>query len=97
MTADIIHLDKARDGRLRRTYGITVEDYDRMLREQSGVCAGCGWKPGPGQRRLAVEHNHKTHKVRGLVCWKCNQAIKKLRDSSDIAYNLYLFLKRSGD
>jgi Autographiviridae endonuclease VII len=95
--AEIIEFDRARDYRYKRLYGITLQEYERILAEQNGSCAGCGWKPKPGQRRLHVDHNHKTLKVRGIVCWKCNSAIKKLRDSSMIAYNLYVYLKKAGD
>ena len=87
-------LDSAREARLKRTYGISIADYNGMLKRQGGVCAGCGWSPKPGQRRLHVEHNHRTGRVRGLVCWRCNSAIKKLRDDPQIAYNLAVFLAR---
>lgn len=55
---------------LYRKLGITNEDYERMLAEQCGVCAICG-KP-PKSKRLHVDHNHKTLKVRGLLCYSCN-------------------------
>lgn len=89
--------DKARESRLKRLYGITIAEYDARLAAQGGGCAGCGWKPKPHQRKLHVEHNHRTGKVRMLACWKCNQAIKKLRDSSRIAYNIARYLEAAGD
>jgi hypothetical protein len=49
---------------------MTVEQYDRMFKAQKGVCAICG-RP-PKTVRLAVDHNHKTGKVRGLLCFRCN-------------------------
>ena len=63
---------------LKRTFGITLEDFDRMVKDQDGVCAICG-KPetastGNGSvRRLAVDHDHKTGKIRSLLCGVCNQ------------------------
>ena len=54
-----------------RKYGITIADYDRMLEEQGGVCKLCG-RP-PAKRRLHVDHNHKTKRVRGLLCFRCNR------------------------
>jgi hypothetical protein len=53
--------------------GVTDADYDRMLNEQGGGCAICG-NP-PKSRRLHVDHDHKTGKVRGLLCFRCNRAL----------------------
>lgn len=61
---------KAKDRRLRKTYGITITEYDRMLKEQKGVCWICH-RP-PKKRALAVDHDHKTGQVRGLLCSNCN-------------------------
>jgi hypothetical protein len=47
-----------------------AELYDRLLGEQGGVCAICG-NP-PKTRRLHIDHDHKTGKVRGLLCHRCN-------------------------
>jgi len=55
---------------LMRQYGITAEQYDKMLARQGGKCAMCG-RP-PKKIRLAVEHDHKTKRVRGLTCYRCN-------------------------
>lgn len=56
---------------LKRKYGITLAEYDQMLEEQHGVCAICGGAD-PSGRRLAVDHDHETGKVRGLLCTSCN-------------------------
>lgn len=60
-------------------YGITADDYDRMLKEQDGKCKLCnkeehvrGTTPDKKPKRLAVDHCHKTGKVRGLLCHNCN-------------------------
>lgn len=58
---------------LIKTYGITPEQYDAMLARQGGVCALCG--RAPKTRRLAVEHDHHTGRVRGLSCHFCNRQI----------------------
>lgn len=54
-------------------------DYDIMFIKQNGVCAICGrketTKSGKPEPRLSVDHNHKTNKVRGLLCRKCNAEI----------------------
>jgi hypothetical protein len=66
------------DNRLRHDYGITLEEYTRLLDKQKGLCAICGKPPkggSPTNQRLHVDHNHTTGKVRGLLCKNCNTAI----------------------
>src|SRR5258708_183095 len=55
--------DRDRANQLRRDFGITVMQYDKMLVHQSGVCAICGHPPKTV--RLAVDHDHQTLRVRG--------------------------------
>lgn len=59
---------------LKRNYGISLEQYTQMLTAQDGKCAICGGINANG-KRLFVDHNHKTGKVRALLCHKCNFAI----------------------
>jgi recombination endonuclease VII len=63
-----------RNGHLMRKFGITVEDYERMLEKQGGGCKICH-DPPPENGSLHVDHDHKTGKVRSLLCLKCNNAI----------------------
>lgn len=58
---------------LKRRYGITLEQYDKMFEEQNGNCAICGLPEL--MRRLSVDHNHKTGEVRALLCHQCNLMI----------------------
>lgn len=58
----------------KNRYGITFEDYDRMLREQGGHCALCPWEP-TAKKRLMVDHCHETGAVRGLLCPYCNSSL----------------------
>lgn len=51
-------------------YGITAEQYNQMFATQDGVCAICG-RP-PKTKRLHVDHDHKTGKIRSLLCMMCN-------------------------
>lgn len=64
-----------------RKYGITIEIYETMLAGQGGVCRIC--KRPPGSKRLGVDHNHATGKVRGVLCQKCNTAIGLADDNAD--------------
>ena len=77
-----IYGEKHRNGtwwalRLKKLYGLLPADYDRLLEKQGGVCALCGRGPKPGgrNRRLCVDHCHKTRRVRGLLCVPCNLAL----------------------
>jgi hypothetical protein len=65
---------------LKRTYKITPEEYDRMLLEQNGVCAICLRPNETKFKYLAVDHNHSTGAIRGLLCSNCNLAIGLLKD-----------------
>jgi hypothetical protein len=56
---------------LLRQYAMTSADYDRLFEEQRGVCAICG-RP-PKNNLLAVDHDHITGRVRGLLCAPCNR------------------------
>ncbi len=62
-----------------RKLGITLEEYDRLYEEQEGGCAVCFGKCETG-RRLAADHDHKTKKIRGLLCMRCNTFIGKADD-----------------
>ena len=55
---------------LKTKFNITPEQYQKMLDGQDGRCAICG-NP-PKTRRLAVDHDHKSRKIRGLLCMRCN-------------------------
>ena len=68
---------------LMKQFGITPDDYDRMLKDQNSCCAICGSdKSGNRSKNFMVDHNHETGKVRGLLCYRCNQAIGAFKDNS---------------
>jgi hypothetical protein len=72
--------EKTRVVLLKHRYGMTVEEYDELLKQQKGVCAICYGTNANG-KRLAVDHNHETDETRGLLCANCNSAIGLLGDS----------------
>ena len=78
-----LYPDRVKNRVLKYSYGITLEDYNEMLASQKGVCAICN-QPCATGRKLCVDHDHKTGKVRGLLCNDCNAGIGKLKDSSAI-------------
>jgi hypothetical protein len=62
--------------------GVTIEEYDRLLARQGGVCAICRRdRPGKAKRMLAVDHCHRTGRVRGLLCMRCNTTLSAIGDS----------------
>lgn len=67
---------------LRRTYNLEPADYQRMLDSHNGCCWICGSLPVPTARfkRLQVDHDHKTNRVRGLLCFRCNTHIAWLEN-----------------
>jgi len=71
-------------------YRLKPEEYEKIFSHQGGVCAGC--RRAPGRISLAVDHNHTTGEVRGLLCWLCNRAIGILRDNAEAAANLGAYL-----
>jgi hypothetical protein len=62
-----------------KKYGITLDEYDRLFHSQGGVCRICRL-PDPTGRRLSVDHDHKTGRVRGLLCHKHNTALGGFND-----------------
>lgn len=71
----------AKSADLKKSFGITIADYDEMLARQQGVCAVC--HRAPGKKALAVDHNHATGKVRSLLCHGCNTAIGLLDENPE--------------
>lgn len=67
--------------KLRRRYGLTLEQHDAMLAAQNGVCAIC-CRPEEHKKytRLSVDHDHDTGKVRGLLCRRCNSMLANSGD-----------------
>ena len=76
------HLPKTdgKNARLKARYGITLETYNDMLFEQDGVCKICKGKNNSKQS-LAVDHCHKTGKIRGLLCSPCNIMLGHSKDN----------------
>jgi len=74
--------DKTFNSGLKCRYGIDAVEYYRIFEEQNGKCAICQVHQDSLKQRLAVDHNHITGAVRGLLCRPCNQAIGVLKCDS---------------
>jgi hypothetical protein len=80
-----------RNYHLRRRYGITEADADRMLVDQRGLCAICRERPA-----AHVDHDHATGRVRGLLCFNCNQALGNFSDRRDFMLAAIAYLDADG-
>lgn len=84
--------------RRRTTFGIEPVDYIKLLKKQKNVCAICSrpeWRTMRGKvRSLSIDHDHKTGKVRGLLCTDCNLGIGRLKDDPNLLRNAIKYLKR---
>ena len=74
-----------KNGDLKRKFGITFGEYQQQFAEQGGCCAICGDTYLPWvDKRFAVDHDHKRHKIRGLLCTSCNLMLGQAKDESYI-------------
>ena len=79
---------KTREATLQREYGISLEHYYTMLEKQEGRCAVCGITAKDNKKSLAVDHCHKTNKVRALLCARCNCALGFVKENATVARQL---------
>jgi hypothetical protein len=78
-------LRRLKNHNLVRNYGISLEEYEVLLRKQRGVCAICRGKSSiKRQRYLDVDHDKDTKKIRGLLCNHCNRGIAFLRHDTKL-------------
>lgn len=88
------------NARLKRLYGITLDQYNKMLSDQYGKCAICKMpetlldNKQKDIRKLAVDHCHSTNRIRGLVCFRCNTILGKVDDSVELLNQLIDYLMR---
>jgi Recombination endonuclease VII len=83
-----------RDAVIRKQYGITLDQYNQMLADQNHKCAICGNEDEVEGRKLAIDHCHKTGKVRGLLCGKCNRGLGLFYDNLELLQNAISYLAR---
>lgn len=82
---------------LKNNFGITLEEYEKMLSAQDGKCAICGtdkpYKRSKLQSNFSVDHDHVTGKVRGLLCFRCNTGIGHFQDNIDLMKEAIVYLQ----
>lgn len=85
------HKEEYRTQYVLRVYKLPREDFDTLLKNQGGSCAICGsldW----GGRTPHIDHDHKSGKVRGILCQSCNLAVGFVRNSPEIATAMAKYL-----
>jgi len=93
-----LNASQLRDKQLQRDFGINIEQYQEMLIAQGGVCAICGKGETSLTRKgkvrgLAVDHDHQTGQIRGLLCSRCNQVLGRVEDNVDILQSMIDYLE----
>ena len=96
--------EQSRKSHLKRYYGITPEQYNDLLKKQNHRCAVCEKHESESKTRLAVDHNHVTGEIRGLLCNYCNHRLvgrhrdgdllRKIADYVDQGTGLFVPKKR---
>ena len=85
--------EKVKDYQLKRKFGLSLDEYQKMLEEQKGVCKICGQVEN--NKQLAVDHWHTTGQIRGLLCGSCNRGIGYFRDSQDLLLKAVQYLNET--
>ena len=84
--------------KLKRAYGITLDEYEKLLSKQDKKCAICGidnnGKYRNKPRAFAVDHCHTTGKIRGLLCSDCNTGIGLLKDNINFLQSAIKYLNK---
>jgi hypothetical protein len=83
-----------REKALLRNYNLTQAQYEEMLKVQNGCCAICSTPQSALPCALAVDHDHATGAIRGLLCGLCNQGLGLFRDRPDLLNAAIAYLKR---
>jgi hypothetical protein len=86
--------ERTRNNDLKRNYGITLQEHQEMYNNQNGRCAICK-KEGDGKwKKLCVDHDHETGKVRQLLCRRCNMVLGQVYDNISLLEEHIKYLKK---
>lgn len=84
------------NSKLKARFGITLDEYNKLLDCQDRKCAVCGATESYLGHRLAVDHSHITGKVRGLLCKACNVGIGHFNESTRVLENAINYIIKVG-
>ena len=85
---------KAYNHTLKKLYGITIEDYDKMLADQNGRCDICFTANPRGNGVFHLDHCHETKKVRGILCTECNMMLGMAKDKTEVLLSAINYLNK---
>jgi len=89
--------DRIKDLYLKRAFNISIEEYNKLFENQNGCCAICNKHQTEFKKSFAVDHCHKTIKVRGLLCSKCNIGIGQFNDNEELLRKAIEYIKNTKD
>ena len=87
---------RERNHRLKKKYGITLADFNRMVKEQDNKCAVCSEDLSNG-KQIDVDHCHKTRKVRGITHNHCNCIVECCNENVDVLENAIKYLEKHNE
>ena len=87
------HREMNHKANIKHFYGMSVEEYDALYNRQHGCCAICGRHQSNLKRRLNVDHDHTTRKIRGLLCDHCNNGLGYFFDDSDLMLQAAIYME----
>lgn len=88
----LLHKEQTQKQRIKEKlikYGLTIEEYIQLFKNQNGKCAIC-----EKEMNLSIDHNHKNGKIRGLLCRNCNFGIGFMEDSTRLLEKAIKYLKK---
>lgn len=80
---------------LKNKYGITLNQWNELRQKQNYECAICGIHENDNKKSLAIDHNHETGEIRGLLCTTCNTGIGLLKDDIKLVEKALKYLLKS--
>lgn len=78
---------------IKSKYGLSIDDYEKMLSSQNYKCLICGCDISNRQNNPHIDHNHETNKIRGILCGNCNMGLGHFKDNLDILKNAIKYLE----
>ena len=85
--------ERTRNNDLKRNYGITLQEHQEMYKNQNGVCAICKGEGDGKWKKLCVDHDHNTGKVRQLLCRNCNMVLGQVGDNPNLLEEMIKYLQ----
>ena len=86
--------ERTRNNDLKRNYGITLQEHQEMYDNQNGLCAICKNEGDGKWKKLCVDHDHETGKVRQLLCRRCNMVLGQVYDNISLLEEHIKYLKK---